>query len=81
MQVQKAIELLKGMKRLIVNLLEDVFLIVLASDMLYLYYAGGWYDPSYWIELVEVVLLYLIIAFGLVRFYFHMVKKYREEIA
>jgi len=59
-------------KRLVVNLLEDIFLIVLAGDLLYLYYAGVWYDSAYWIEIIEVVFLYLIIAFGLVRFYFHI---------
>ena len=60
------------MRKLFVNLLEDMFLIVLAGDLLYLYYAGGWYDPFYWIELTEVVLLYLMVAFGLVRLYFHI---------
>jgi len=59
-------------KKLFVNLLEDMFLIVLAGDLLYLYYAGGWYDPFYWIELTEVVLLSLMVAFGLVRLYFHL---------
>lgn len=61
----------KMIKRLAINLLEDMLLIVLAGDLLYLYYAGAWYDPVRWIELTEVVLLYLIVAFGLVRFHFH----------
>ncbi|GAI55157.1 unnamed protein product, partial [marine sediment metagenome] len=36
------------MRRLFINLFEDMFLIVLASDLLYLYYAGAWYDLFYW---------------------------------
>lgn len=60
------------LKRLFVRILEDLLLIVLAGDLLYLYYSGAWYDLRYWIELAEVVLLYLIIAFGLVRLYFHL---------
>lgn len=47
-----------------------MLLIVLAGDLLYLYYAGAWYDSVYWIELAEVVLLYLLIAFSLAHLYF-----------
>lgn len=59
-------------KRLFFRVLEDLLLMVLSGDLLYLYYKGAWYDPFYWIEISEVVLLYLILAFGLVRFYFHI---------
>lgn len=34
---------------------------ILAGDLLHLYYHGSWYDPSKFIELIEVTVLYLII--------------------
>ena len=40
--------------------------IVLASDLLYLYYAGAWYDPIKIIEVAEVIWLYLIIIGSLI---------------
>ena len=33
---------------------------ILALDLLYLYFAGSWYDPIRWIELTEVVLLIIV---------------------
>lgn len=35
------------MRKLFFNILEDLLLIVLAGDLLYLYYTGGWGDPFY----------------------------------
>lgn len=60
------------MKKRFVSMLGDVFLVVLAGDLLYLYYAGAWYDPVRWVEVSEVVLLYLLVVFALVRLYFHL---------
>lgn len=37
-------------------------LIALASNILYLYYAGAWYDPWKWLEITEIVVLYAIIV-------------------
>ncbi|KKM88308.1 hypothetical protein LCGC14_1260060 [marine sediment metagenome] len=34
--------------------------VVLAGDLLYLYYVGMWYDPIIWIEASEIVMLYII---------------------
>jgi hypothetical protein len=48
--------------RLVVRLL----LTILAGDLLYLYYAGSWYDPIRAIEIAEVILLYVFIVTGLV---------------
>lgn len=59
------------MRKRWVSMLEDAFLVALAGDLLYLYYIGAWYDPFGWIEIAEVVLLYLLIAFGLIRLYLH----------
>ena len=53
------------MIRLIVELTISMLLVVLAGDLLYLYYAGGWYDPSKIIELTEVTLLYAIAVLGI----------------
>ena len=40
-------------------------LAVLAGDLLYLYFAGGWYDPNRFIEIAEVTMLCLLIPLGL----------------
>jgi len=34
--------------------------VVLALDLLYLYFAGSWYDPVRWIELTEVAVLVIV---------------------
>jgi len=52
------------MKRFIVEAFMAIILMALASDLLYLYYAGGWYDPIKFIEIAEVVLLYAIGCLG-----------------
>ena len=41
-----------------------LLLTVLAGDLLYLYYAGGWQEPIKVIEIAELVLLYLMIPLG-----------------
>lgn len=33
---------------------------VLAGDILILYYQGNWYDPNQFIEITEVIILYII---------------------
>lgn len=53
--------------RHILGLATGVFLSVLAANLLYLYYAGAWYDPIVWIEKTEVVLLYIIFVMGIVQ--------------
>ena len=40
--------------------------VVLSGDLLYLYYAGRWYDPIKFVEISEVVILYLIGASSLI---------------
>ena len=54
------------MLRLIFNPLTGGFLSVLAGDLLYLYYSGVWHDPIKLIEITEVVLLYILCAWGVV---------------
>ena len=41
-----------------------LWLSVLAADLLYLYYAGGWYDPFLFIEELEVAILYFFVVLG-----------------
>jgi hypothetical protein len=42
------------------NLLGRLIILALAGDILYLYYAGSWYDPIKAIEIIEVVLIYCL---------------------
>lgn len=56
----------KDIKHLL-GLSTGMLLSVLAGDLLYLYYAGAWYDPMYWIEASEVVMLYIIFVLGIVQ--------------
>ncbi len=51
----------------ILGLITGMLLSVLAADLLYLYYAGGWYDPIQWIETQEVVALYIIFVLGIIQ--------------
>ena len=51
-------------------MLISLWLFVMSADLLYLYNAGGWYDPIRWIEISEVVLLSAIGLFSLGYFVF-----------
>ena len=44
----------------------SLIMVVLAADLLGLYYHGRWYDPNIMIEISEVVLLYVFAIAGLV---------------
>ena len=66
----------KNCIRLTFSLLTGVFLSVLAGDLLYLYYAGGWYDPIKFIEVSEIVILYLLFVWGIA----WMVMKVRDSL-
>ena len=37
--------------------------VILAGDLIYLYFAGGWYDPYPFIEITELSVLSLVIIF------------------
>jgi len=43
----------------------SILLVVLAGDLLYLYYAGGWHDPVIWVETSEVACLYAFVVGGI----------------
>jgi len=43
----------------------SIFLVVLAGDLLYLYYSGAWWDPKRWIEKTEVICLYAFVVGGI----------------
>lgn len=56
-----------------------MFLMVTSADILYLYYAGGWYDPIRAIEVAEIILLYLLVCLGLVCFLMEVFEKKGAE--
>jgi len=64
-----------SIKRFVVNMLEDLLLIGLAIDELYLYYAGAWSDPVTVIRIAELVILWGLIPFGVWR----MIEHWKEE--
>ena len=53
------------MLKLAFSLLTGLFFSVLAADLLYLYYAGGWHEPIKLIEMTEVVILYIFCVWGI----------------
>lgn len=52
---------------IIIEIITDACLIALPFDLLYLYFAGGWYEPNIIILIVELVVLPFIILFGMFR--------------
>lgn len=59
-------------KTLAINLVSDVMLLILACDLLYLYYAGGWIEANKVILVAELVVLYALIPFSIWRFFAHI---------
>lgn len=62
-----------------ISWLEDLLLLVLTSDLLYLYYIGAWSDPLKAVELAEVVILWAIIPFALWRLTKHVKEAFHEQ--
>ena len=62
----------------IVNIAEDLLLGELASDLLYLYFAGGWYDTIKAIETAELISLVAIILFSLTQLVFHVRRLFKR---
>ena len=54
---------------------------VLALDLLYLYFAGSWYDPIRWIELTEVAVLGIVSLVYLGMFIMKISRQYRRRPA
>ena len=54
------------------TLVTDVWLAVLAADLLYLYHAGAWREPIRVILLAELTWLTAIIPFAIWRFIVHL---------
>lgn len=55
-------------------------LVVLSADLLYLYYSGAWYDPYAFIEISEIVLLYLFSIFGTLRI-IHILRELKKQLS
>ena len=58
---------IKELKWKILDLVFMAVFVILALDILYLYYSGAWYDPYVFIEVSEVLLLYAFSIIGIVR--------------
>ncbi len=61
------IRLDKSMAKHTLGLFTGMLLIVLAADLLYLYYFGGWTEPISWMRTQEVVALYFILVMGIIQ--------------
>lgn len=59
-------------RNLVLNLFEDMMLLVVSADLLYLYYAGAWTDLNRATLIAELVCLYGFIAFAIWRVYRHI---------
>jgi len=70
---------MKALLKCWVNLVEDLLLLALAVDILYLYYTGSWYEPIRAVELAELVILWTIIPFALWRFIKHIKEGKHEQ--
>jgi hypothetical protein len=70
---------LKAIKWKIVDVFLMGILVVLSVDLLYLYYRGAWYDPSVFIEIAEIVLLYLFSIFGTLRIV-HILRELKKQL-
>ncbi|MFA4917128.1 MAG: hypothetical protein WC560_10720 [Syntrophales bacterium] len=55
------------MKEFIISLFFPVFVVVLAFDLLYLYFDNRWYDPTKWLEVTEICLLVIFVIIGTIR--------------
>lgn len=58
---------MKKWRNLIIEAITDTLLIVLPGDLLYLYFAGGWYEPAIWLLVLEMLILPCIALLGIWR--------------
>jgi hypothetical protein len=71
---------LKAVKWKIGDVILMGILVVLAVDLLYLYYSGAWYDPYTFIEIAEIVLLYSFTIFGILRI-IHILRELKKHLS
>ena len=71
--------MLSSMLKTTGQLLSTALPAVLAIDLLYLYFAGSWYDPIKWIEITEVSLLIIISAVSLTTLIIKIRQGYRAR--
>ncbi len=62
------------MKRIFLDIFLLILMVVFASDILYLYFAGGWIEPNKSILYTELIILPLTIILGIVRIVWKMVE-------
>ena len=53
---------------------------ILAADLLMIYFRGGWYDPTKWIEITEVVLMFVFGTWGIVQTIMEVKRFKRDEL-
>jgi len=56
------------MKKDMIEVVTDALLIVMAGDILYLYFIGAWYEPCIPVLITELTILPAIIGFAIWRF-------------
>ena len=54
------------------DLFSDLLLTALAGDLLHLYFAGAWCEPNPFLLVAELVSLFTIAIWGLMRFSAHL---------
>jgi len=74
-KLTKIIRLIKNQREFIIEAFTDVCLVALPWDILYLYRAGGWYEPNRFILIVELTMLPAIMALGVWRFCRYLKRK------
>lgn len=52
--------------KMFLKIITPIMASVLSGDLIYLYYAGGWYDPNRTIEVIELIMLYIFFITGIV---------------
>lgn len=68
-------------KEILVECCTDLLIVVLSADLLYLYFAGAWYEPIRLLRVLELVLLFFAVAFGCWRFASFVKRKRRGDVA
>jgi len=66
------------MKEYLAELFTDACLFAFGVDLLYLYYAGVWYEPTKVILYTELALYYTLPLFAVWRFYHYGIKLLRR---
>jgi len=67
------------MKRDMIEVVTDVLLMVMAGDILYLYFIGAWYEPCIPALITELIILPATIGFAIWRFIHYIKIHYKAK--